>query len=107
VNTRNANHGSERQRRSANDSNAAVRFIPPRHSRSLMFVGVHWRSLRNQGAFTKNPELRTELRRGKNQLKKLVLPRPLRKYGFCSLGILEVFIARLVSNSFRSSVFIA
>lgn len=46
----------------------------------------------NQGAFTKTPELRTELRLGKNQLKKLVLLRPLRKYGFCSLGILEVFI---------------
>jgi len=44
---------------------------------------------------------------GKSQLKKLVLLRPVRKYGFCSLGILEVFIARLLPNSFRRSLFIA
>jgi hypothetical protein len=46
----------------------------------------------NQEAFVRPLELRTELRRGKNQLKKLVLLRPVKKYGFCSLGILEVFI---------------
>jgi hypothetical protein len=57
-------------------------------------------STSNQEAFIRPPELRTELRRGNNQLKKLVLLRPVKKYGFCSLGILEAFITRLLSSLF-------
>ena len=94
-------NNSERQRTSTPLWEGMTNVIDRRLA--VDFVPHDNRNTSNQGAFTKTPELR----RGKSQLKKLVLLRPVRKYGFCSLGILEVFIARLLPNSFRRSLFIA
>jgi hypothetical protein len=89
-------NNSERQRTSTPLWEGMTNVIDRRLA--VDFVPHDNRNTSNQGAFTKTPELRTELRRGKNQLKKLVLLRPVRKYGFCSLGILEVFICETPSE---------